>query len=115
MNDLVDFIQANDGLDPLLRMAIAHHQFESIHPFYDGNGRTGRILNLLILQRERLLDLPVLYLSRIKWHCICIAKLLCFRRLQKDLACRSWKRCTSGSRCFYRHLPHCRKWVGGGP
>ena len=64
MADLVDFIHADDGLDPLLRMAIAHHQFESIHPFYDGNGRTGRILNLLILQREGLLDLPVLYLSR---------------------------------------------------
>jgi len=48
----------------LLRMAITHHQFESIHPFYDGNGRTGRILNLLMLQREGLLDLPVLYLSR---------------------------------------------------
>lgn len=64
ITDLVDFIHADDDLDPLLRMAIAHHQFESIHPFYDGNGRTGRILNLLILQREGLLDLPVLYLSR---------------------------------------------------
>lgn len=64
MSDLVDFIHADDELDPLLRMAITHHQFESIHPFYDGNGRTGRILNLLILQREDLLDLPVLYLSR---------------------------------------------------
>lgn len=64
MAALVDFVHADDGLDPLLRMAIAHHQFESIHPFYDGNGRTGRILNLLILQREGLLDLPVLYLSR---------------------------------------------------
>lgn len=64
MSALVDFIHADDGLDPLLRMAIAHHQFESIHPFYDGNGRTGRILNLLMLQREGLLDLPVLYLSR---------------------------------------------------
>ena len=64
MTDLVAFIHADDDLDPLLRMAIAHHQFESIHPFYDGNGRTGRILNLLILQRENLLDLPVLYLSR---------------------------------------------------
>ncbi|MGB4813236.1 MAG: Fic family protein [Methylophilaceae bacterium] len=64
MTDLVAFIHANGTLDPLLRMAIAHHQFESIHPFYDGNGRTGRILNLLILQREGLLDLPVLYLSR---------------------------------------------------
>ena len=64
MGNLVDFIHADDGLDPLLRMAIAHHQFESIHPFYDGNGRTGRILNLLILQREGLLEVPVLYLSR---------------------------------------------------
>jgi len=64
MSALVDFIHADDDLDPLLRMAIAHHQFESIHPFYDGNGRTGRILNLLMLQREGLLDLPVLYLSR---------------------------------------------------
>ncbi len=64
MTELVKFIHADDELDPLLRMAIAHHQFESIHPFYDGNGRTGRILNLLILQREGLLDLPVLYLSR---------------------------------------------------
>ncbi len=64
MGNLIDFLHADDGLDPLLRMAIAHHQFESIHPFYDGNGRTGRILNLLLLQREGLLDLPVLYLSR---------------------------------------------------
>jgi Fic family protein len=64
MGNLVEFLHAEDDLNPLLRMAIAHHQFESIHPFYDGNGRTGRILNLLILQREGLLDLPVLYLSR---------------------------------------------------
>ncbi|MEA3207692.1 MAG: hypothetical protein QOE70_749 [Chthoniobacter sp.] len=64
MGNLIDFMHAEDGLDPLLRMAIAHHQFESIHPFYDGNGRTGRILNLLLLQRAGLLDLPVLYLSR---------------------------------------------------
>ncbi len=64
MAELVDFIHADNELDPILRMAIAHHQFESIHPFYDGNGRTGRILNLLMLQREGLLDLPVLYLSR---------------------------------------------------
>jgi Fic family protein len=64
MGNLIDFIHAENGLDPLLRMAIAHHQFESIHPFYDGNGRTGRILNLLMLQRDGLLDLPVLYLSR---------------------------------------------------
>jgi Fic family protein len=64
MTALVNFIHAEGDLDPLLRMAIAHHQFESIHPFYDGNGRTGRILNLLMLQRDGLMDLPVLYLSR---------------------------------------------------
>jgi len=45
-------------------MALIHHQFESIHPFYDGNGRTGRIVNVLYLVKERLLDIPVLYLSR---------------------------------------------------
>lgn len=53
----------SDGLDPLVRMAVLHHRFESIHPFYDGNGRTGRIVNVLYLLKEGLLDLPVLYLS----------------------------------------------------
>ncbi len=51
-------------LDPLIKMAIIHHQFESIHPFYDGNGRTGRIINILYLVTSGLLDLPILYLSR---------------------------------------------------
>jgi Fic family protein len=51
------------AVDPLIKMALIHHQFESIHPFYDGNGRTGRILNVLYLVKERLLDIPVLYLS----------------------------------------------------
>lgn len=51
-------------VDPLVKMALIHHQFESIHPFYDGNGRTGRIVNVLYLVKERLLDIPVLYLSR---------------------------------------------------
>ena len=55
---------APDDPDPLVRMAVLHYQFESIHPFYDGNGRTGRILNLLHLVLHGLLDLPVLYLSR---------------------------------------------------
>jgi Fic family protein len=54
----------NGGLDPLVRMALIHYQFEKIHPFYDGNGRTGRILNLLYLVQHGLLDLPILYLSR---------------------------------------------------
>jgi len=65
MGELENFI--NDGalfaVDPLIKMALIHHQFESIHPFYDGNGRTGRILNVLYLVNEGLLDIPVLYLS----------------------------------------------------
>ncbi|HEY3329071.1 MAG TPA: Fic family protein [Capsulimonadaceae bacterium] len=50
--------------DPLIKMAIMHYQFESIHPFYDGNGRTGRIVNILYLVKEGLLDIPILYISR---------------------------------------------------
>ena len=53
-----------DSIDPLIRLAIIHHQFESIHPFYDGNGRTGRIINVLYLVLKGLLDSPILYLSR---------------------------------------------------
>ncbi len=55
-------------LDPLIKTAIIHHQFESIHPFYDGNGRTGRILIILYLVANNLLDLPILYLSRYITH-----------------------------------------------
>jgi len=58
------FVNENQDIDPLIRMAIMHYQFEAIHPFSDGNGRTGRILNLLLLIQEELLDIPVLYLSR---------------------------------------------------
>lgn len=52
------------GWDPLIKMAVIHHQFESIHPFYDGNGRTGRLLNVLYLVQQQLLDQPILYHSR---------------------------------------------------
>ena len=65
MDELTSF--ANDdslsGLDPLVKMAVIHHQFESIHPFEDGNGRVGRILNVLYLVRCGLLEIPILYLS----------------------------------------------------
>ncbi|MEV0686620.1 Fic family protein [Nocardia sp. NPDC050378] len=58
------FIHAENGVDPLIVMAATHYQFEAIHPFADGNGRTGRILNVLMLVEAGLLRLPVLYLSR---------------------------------------------------
>lgn len=59
-----DFMHRHTDLDPLIRMAIQHYQFEAIHPFSDGNGRTGRILNILFLVEQGLLDTPILYLSR---------------------------------------------------
>jgi Fic family protein len=58
------FIHGDGNTDPLVRMAVAHYQFEAIHPFTDGNGRTGRVLNQLMLVEQMLLDAPVLYLSR---------------------------------------------------
>jgi len=66
MRGLERFINESDvfDADPLIKMALIHHQFESIHPFYDGNGRTGRIVNVLYLVKEGLLDIPVLYLSQ---------------------------------------------------
>ena len=66
MGNLEKFINdpSVSSLDPLTKMVVIHYQFESIHPFYDGNGRTGRIINILYLVLQGLLDLPVLYLSR---------------------------------------------------
>lgn len=63
MANLETFINNNDTIDPLIKMAISHYQFEAIHPFLDGNGRTGRILLLLQLKLEQLLDIPALFLS----------------------------------------------------
>ncbi len=65
MTNLEKFINDKKSLDfdPIVKMAIIHYQFESIHPFYDGNGRTGRIINILFLIQEKLQDLPILYLS----------------------------------------------------
>lgn len=63
MANLETFINENDSIDPLIKMAVSHYQFEAIHPFSDGNGRTGRILLLLQLKLEKLLDVPALFLS----------------------------------------------------
>ena len=64
LSNLEKFIYSNDNIDPLIKLAIIHYQFEAIHPFYDGNGRSGRIINILYLIDQKLLDVPILYLSR---------------------------------------------------
>jgi len=65
LNNLEDYINIDlEDVDSLIKLAIIHYQFESIHPFYDGNGRTGRILNILYLILKDLLDAPILYLSK---------------------------------------------------
>ncbi len=64
MKNLEDFMHAENDLDPLIKMTLIHYQFEAIHPFSDGNGRTGRIINILYRVLHGLLDLPVLYLSK---------------------------------------------------
>ncbi|MFZ5945140.1 MAG: Fic family protein [Bacillota bacterium] len=65
MRNLEEYINDDfDNLDPLIKLAVIHYQFETIHPFYDGNGRTGRIINVLYLILKELLDSPILYLSK---------------------------------------------------
>jgi Fic family protein len=64
LQNWASFMQEQKDIDPLVRMAVQHYQFEAIHPFTDGNGRTGRILNILFLVQQGLLDTPILYLSR---------------------------------------------------
>ena len=64
LRNLEDYIHGEDDIDPLIKLALIHYQFETIHPFSDGNGRTGRIINILYLVFQGLLDLPVLYLSK---------------------------------------------------
>jgi Fic family protein len=64
LDNWAEFMNRHTDIDPLVRMAVQHYQFEAIHPFADGNGRTGRILNILFLVEHGLLDSPILYLSR---------------------------------------------------
>ncbi len=63
LSNLEQFLHAEDGIDPLVKLAVLHYQFEAIHPFVDGNGRTGRIINILFLVEKGLLDTPILFLS----------------------------------------------------
>ncbi len=89
ISNLERFINDNDyfNADPLVKMAILHYQFESIHPFYDGNGRTGRIINVLYLVLQGLLDIPVLYLS----HYIIRTKSDYYRLLQDVRENEAWE------------------------
>ncbi len=89
MQNLVSYINDNElcDADPLVKMALIHHQFESIHPFYDGNGRTGRIINMLYLVAQGLLDLPILYLSRYLIH----TKSEYYRQLQAVRETNNWE------------------------
>ncbi|MBE8182025.1 MAG: Fic family protein [Candidatus Portiera sp.] len=87
MQELLEYINLDSGEHPLIKMALIHHQFESIHPFFDGNGRTGRILNLLYLIQAKRLSLPVLYLSRFINH----NKSEYYRLLQAVRNESSWK------------------------
>jgi len=87
MSELEGFINTPQSLDPLVCMALIHHQFETIHPFYDGNGRTGRIINILYLVLSGLLDVPVLYLSRY----INQTKSDYYQELQKVRECDDWE------------------------
>jgi Fic family protein len=64
LKNLEDYINTKTEVDPLVKLAVMHYQFEAIHPFTDGNGRTGRILNVLYLVQQKLLELPVIYLSK---------------------------------------------------
>jgi len=76
-----------DNIDPLVKLAVIHYQFEAIHPFYDGNGRTGRIINILYLVLKELLDSPILYLSKY----IIRNKLAYYRLLQEVTVKGKWE------------------------
>jgi Fic family protein len=87
MTNWEQFLHAENSLDPLVRMAVGHYQFEAIHPFEDGNGRTGRILNLLYLVEQGLLRQPILYLS----GGIIRTKADYYRRLREVTTAKRWE------------------------
>lgn len=89
LENLFDFINDDDKypMDPILKMCLAHYQFEAIHPFRDGNGRTGRIMSILILIQKQMLELPVLYLSSY----IIREKDAYYHHLGNVTALRKWK------------------------
>ncbi len=87
LGELEEFIHTDDQFDPLIKLALIHYQFEAIHPFFDGNGRTGRIINILYLVMRGLLDLPVLYLSKY----IIEHKAEYYRRLREITEKNAWE------------------------
>ncbi len=88
MDNLEEYINEDyDNVDPLIKLAVIHYQFETIHPFYDGNGRTGRIINVLYLILKELLDSPILYLSKY----IIRNKTAYYRLLQEVRADGNWE------------------------
>ncbi|MFT7162134.1 MAG: Fic family protein [Bacteroidia bacterium] len=87
LSNLEKFINEDSTLDPLIKMALMHYQFEAIHPFADGNGRTGRIMLLLYLKMEKLLDVPAIYLSQY----IINNKTEYYRRLRKVTETNEWE------------------------
>lgn len=87
LNVLCGWLAAGDGVDPLIKMAAGHRQFEAIHPFPDGNGRTGRVLNILYLLQSGMLEMPVLYLS---WY-IVPSKSEYYERLRAVTEADAWE------------------------
>lgn len=87
LGNWADFLHHEDGTDPLIKMAVSHYQFEAIHPFTDGNGRSGRLLNILYLIEQELLTLPTLYLS----HYIVRSKADYYRLLNEVTSDQAWE------------------------
>ena len=87
LDNWAQFMRESTWLDPLIRLAVQHYQFEAIHPFSDSNGRTGRILNVLFLMEQGLLDTPILYLSRY----IISNKAAYYRLLQRVTREQAWE------------------------